>query len=135
MLKILPDPVSPQPLTAGPLVLEESQRSKRAAPKPPIVRYVGFRSTDAGREYTLQVCDLVEPRLFVLLIPHAAFTAHQARFQDAPDLCCRKLNRALLHDPDLQPGAGFVVSAEELLDYRQLRESPPITRVRRAPAR
>lgn len=95
---------------------------KRAEPlraRPPALQYVGFRTTAAGREYTLCASGGLEPRMFVVLIPSEAFASHTARFQDGPDLCFRRLRRELTDDPDLLPGAGLVLTTEELLDYVQ----------------
>jgi hypothetical protein len=96
-----------------------------ASPRPVSVRYLGFRSADDGREYTLRVDGAGEPRVFVLVIPHAAFVSRQTRFQDAPDLCYTKLQRELAKDPNLLPGR-LLVTAADLADYRELqtRRSP-----------
>ena len=102
--------------------------------RPLIVRYLGFHATAEGRAYTLEASGGESPRRFVLTIPHAAFLAHEARFQDAPDLCSRKLTRALECDPDLLP-ADFLVTAEELTDYRIRRDAPSPKSVRRAASR
>ncbi len=74
--------------------------------------------------------DRGEPRFFVVLIPHEAFASRQARFQDAPDLCFAKLQRELLANPDLAPGASLVFTAQELLDYRTVRDHRPPGRQR-----
>jgi hypothetical protein len=73
-----------------------------------------------------------EPRLFVVLIPHEAFASHQARFQDAPDLCFAKLQRELLANPDLAPGDSLVLTTQELQDYRTARDHRPPGRQRRS---
>jgi hypothetical protein len=88
----------------------------------PIVRYVGFRSTTNGREYTMQVSDGLSSRSFVLIISHQAFASRQARFQDAPDVCSGKLRRELAADPDLLPCDSMAVTAQDLLDYKDTRE-------------
>jgi hypothetical protein len=91
-------------------------------PRQPAVRYLGFEITAEGREYSLQVTNGLEPRTFVLLVTHEAFASRQARFQDAPDLCYRKMGRELGLDPDLLPGARLQLTPEELLDYRSARD-------------
>jgi hypothetical protein len=83
----------------------------------PIVRYVGFRSTDHGREYVMQVSEGLSTRSFVLLIPHHAFASKQARFQDGPDLCSGKLRRELAVDPDLPGNDSIAVTAQDLVEY------------------
>jgi hypothetical protein len=84
----------------------------------PVVRYMGFRATTHGREYTLRVSDVERSREFVLLISHQAFAGNEARFQDGPDVCSVKLRRVLAADPDLPAGEGITVTAHDLLDYR-----------------
>jgi hypothetical protein len=84
----------------------------------PIVRYVGFRSTARGREYTMRVGDGVSTREFVLVISHQAFAAREARFQDAPDVCSGKLRRELAVDPGLVPGDSMAVTTQDLQEYR-----------------
>lgn len=91
----------------------------------PHIRYLGFVSTDAGREYTLRATGAGEARLFVMVIPHQAFASRQARFQDAPDLCCAKLTRVLAAEADdPQPGSRLDFTVEELLEYRVARAAP-----------
>jgi hypothetical protein len=87
-------------------------------PRLPIVRYMGFRATAAGREYTMQVVDGASLREFVLLITHNSFAAREARFQDAPDVCSGLLRRALVADPELVPGACMAVTSQQLLAYQ-----------------
>jgi len=97
------------------------------------IRYMGFRSTGDGREYTLRVEGEGDPRVFVILIPHAAFSERQARFQDAPDLCYAKLQRELTLDATLAPGKMLVLTAADLADYRDLQTKRSPERKRRRP--
>ncbi len=92
---------------------------------------MGFEITPEGREYALQVTSEIEPRTFVLLITHQAFASRQVRFQDAPDLCYRKLGRDLLADPDLPEDKRIKVTVDELLDYQHAHESGTPGRKRR----
>jgi len=96
--------------------------------RPAAVRYLGFESTNEGREYTLRVDGEGEGRVFVFVVTHAAFAARQARFQDAPDLCFAKLQRELAAQPALAPGSRFVLTSAELAQYRS-------TQTKRAPER
>ena len=105
----------------------------RALARQPIVRYVGFRSTARGREYTMRVSDVQSSRDFVLLISHQSFAANEARFQDAPDVCSGKLRRELAADPDLLPGDGIAVTHQDLLDYRNSHLSSTEKRARTRP--
>jgi hypothetical protein len=99
-----------------------------------IVRYVGFRATTRGREYTMHVADGLSSREFVLLITHQAFADREARFQDAPDVCSGKLRRVLAADPSLMPGDCMAVTAQDLLDYRGDHSSPLKKRERAKPS-
>jgi hypothetical protein len=101
--------------------------------RPESVRYLGFESASDGRRYKLQVGAGSEARVFVFVIPHAAFTAREARFQDAPDLCFARLQRELATDADLVPGPPLVLTSVDFADYRD-RQSKGSERKRRRPA-
>jgi hypothetical protein len=101
--------------------------------RPAFVRYLGFEATDAGREYSLSVETDGERRLFVIVIPHAAFAAHRARFQDGPDLCFAKLQRELAADPAFAPRAALVVTDGDLAHYRDSQAKRVPDRKRRSP--
>lgn len=89
----------------------------------PTISYAGFATTREGREYSLRVSDGLQPRTFVMLIPHAAFAAREVRFQDAPDICFARLQRELVADPELLPDTTkLVLSAADLLDYKASHE-------------
>ncbi len=99
------------------------------------MRYMGFESTKVGREYTLRVDGEGEPRVFVFVISHAAFSAKEARFQDAPDLCFAKLQRELLGEAAPVPGSRFVLSSTDLAQYRETQtKRPPERKPRPVPA-
>ena len=100
--------------------------SRASKPRLALIRYVGFKCTDAGREYSLQVFGEGDPRLFTFVIPHAAFADKTARFQDAPDLCFAKLQRELAADALPTSGVTCVLTAADLAEYRdaQARRSP-----------
>jgi hypothetical protein len=131
-----PDPAvaSAPPETPPGVAVPAAGRDERK-PRPPTVRYLGFRTTSEGREYTLSVADGLSSRVFVLLITHGAFASRETRFQDAPDLCFAKLHRELAADPHLVPGGSLRFTARELLDYRDARERRAPTTPRSRPAR
>jgi hypothetical protein len=103
--------------------------------KTPTICYLGFRATADGREYALRVTDGLEPRFFVLLITHEAFATHEARYQDAPDLCFSKLLRDLEADPDLVPAPRLELTVRELREYSTARDRRPPGPKRREPRR
>ncbi len=119
------DPGSPAATATAP------REEAAAGPRHPIVRYVGFRCTDSGREYTMRVSEGLSSRRFVLLITHQAFASREVRFQDAPDVCSAKLRRALAADPDLLASESMALTAQDLLDYR-VAHNPPSPSSRRA---
>jgi hypothetical protein len=96
------------------------------AERPSTVRYLGFCNTDLGRAYELRVDVAGTPRTITVTIPHAAFVAKKARFQDAPELCFAKLQRALAEHAELPDGLELVIGLEELAEYRdaQSRRGP-----------
>lgn len=122
-----PDPGEPA------LPAEEIPAAPAPRRRPVAVSYLGFRVTEDGREYSLRAECESEPRHFVMLIPHAAFLAHQARFQDAPGLCFAKLERELAADPGFAPASRLVLTDAELLAGVKAREAPPVLRKRRPP--
>ena len=103
-------------------------------PRPPSIRYLGFRATAEGREYSLQVNGEGEPRLFLFFIGHPVFASRQLSFQDAPDLCYARMQGDLIADPELLPGPCRELTAGDLIDYHRARQSPASGRRRRASA-
>jgi hypothetical protein len=130
--EIPPNGPTPRPDAAPPVIAgDDKPARKRPAP---MVRYVGFRTTTEGREYTLQVTSEAEPRIFVLLIPHQAFADRKLSFQDAPAFCFTRLQRDLVADPDLAPGIRRLMTGDELREYREETAPHPPVRKRRRPS-
>jgi hypothetical protein len=87
--------------------------------------YVGFSVNELTREYRLRVTTMgTEARNFTVAIPNKAFLAHRVRYQDAPDICFLKLQRALAAHAEL-PGARLTVTASELEEYRESHAARP----------
>jgi hypothetical protein len=110
----------PTPRPASPREIRSREAQLRAR-----IHYVGFRTTEAGREYTLHAIG-TSPRTFVVLITHRAFATGQARFQDGPDICCAKLSRVLAQEAPGAPDSGrqLEFTKEELLEYRDAHSGP-----------
>lgn len=91
-----------------------------------LVQYVGFECTPEAREYVLHVTSGDGSRRFTVSIPHAAFAAHRARYQDAPDICFLKLQRELAAHDNRPEEDHMRVTDAELEAYReaQARRSP-----------
>jgi hypothetical protein len=83
------------------------------------LEYVGFVTQGTQREYTLR---LRRPgnddQDFILAVPLEAFLTRRARFQDAPDICFRKLQRDLAASPEALPPLFQSVTDAELEAYR-----------------
>ena len=89
------------------------------------IRYLGFESTDAGRDYALLVRQGEDSARVTVRIPHTAFAGHLTRYQDAPDICFLKVQHELaLHD-NQAPIHTLVVSDIELAAYRTAHEKTP----------
>lgn len=104
-----------------------ASRGHHADAKAPVVRYLGFKTTHEGREYSLRATDELQTRLFVVLISHEHFASRGARFQDGPDLCFTKLEHELAAEPALAAGSRLVMTPRDLLAYRT-RERTPASR-------
>jgi len=122
-------------LTAGDRTARLGARGPRSLPvnRPESVRYLGFESATDGRRYKLQVGAGDGARVFVFVIPHAAFAAREARFQDAPDLCFARLQRELESDAALVPGPPLVLTSVDFADYRDRQAKGSGERKRRRP--
>jgi hypothetical protein len=84
-----------------------------------IIQYTGFEAKALVREYTFSVREAAsEPREFTLTIPNEAFDSHRMRYQDAPDICSRKLQRELAASANHPPTTHLCVTEAELDDYR-----------------
>lgn len=103
---------------------------------PARIEYLGFSTRETSREYRLRVqASAGDFRDFTLAIPCSAFLDHRVRYQDAPEICFLKLQRALGDSADGLPSAQLAVSDAELEEYRvahapkptQRRPKPPVT--------
>ncbi|HXJ96071.1 MAG TPA: hypothetical protein VMT20_24795 [Terriglobia bacterium] len=83
------------------------------------IQYVGFQLRERGREYLYRVLDpRQKPREFGFTILNQAFTVKRVPYQDAADLCYKKLQRALAGD-GTEPPRHSVVSDQDLEEYLQ----------------
>ena len=89
------------------------------------IRYVGFVSTLAGRDYTLLVRQGELSAPVTVRIPHAAFSGHLTRYQDAPDICFLKVQSELALHENQPPVETLVVTDLELAAYRTAHEKVP----------
>ncbi len=84
-----------------------------------IVQYVGFVTNAGGRAYNFLVREATsEPREFTLTIASEAFDSRRVRFQDAADICSRKLHSEMDIHANHPPQTSYRISDAELQDYR-----------------
>jgi hypothetical protein len=84
-----------------------------------IVQYVGFEAKALVREYSFIVRRaLNETSEFTLTIGNEAFGSRRVRFQDAPEICSRRLHRELAVFGDQPPQAHYRINETDLDDYR-----------------
>jgi hypothetical protein len=90
-----------------------------------ILQYLGFVSQPLDREYSFSVREPAsEPRVYTVTIANAAFDAHRARFQDAPDICSLRLRRELAASGNQLALTHFSITDTELEDYRGAHTAP-----------
>ena len=98
------------------------------------VEYVGFRTSERDRSYTLRLWTAAaESCDYVVVIPNEAFLAHRVRYQDAPEICFLKLQRELAGRNEGMTGGRLDVTDADLEDYRLAHA--PKTAGRRQPGR
>jgi hypothetical protein len=90
----------------------------------PQVEYVGFITGTKAREYTLRVRRGDESMEVVLAIPNQAFLDHRVRFQDGPEICFLKLQKALVAGDGPLPGR-LSIDDSELEEYRTAHAPKP----------
>lgn len=85
-----------------------------------LIQYVGFEAKAVRREYSYRIVDPRSgERTVVLTIANEAFLARRVRYQDAPEICYRKLQRELEAETTEHPMAKrFAVSDTDLSEYQ-----------------
>lgn len=83
------------------------------------VQYMGFEAKALVREYSFLVRQaLNETREFTLAILNEAFNSRRVRYQDAPEICSRRLHRELAAFANYPPETHYCISEIELDEYR-----------------
>jgi hypothetical protein len=87
------------------------------------IQYLGFQTKSRGRDYLYRVTDpKSESREFRFTISNQAFAEKRVPYQDAADLCYRKLQKALGLETSERPLPGHsTLSNQELDEYREKR--------------
>jgi hypothetical protein len=91
-----------------------------------VLQYVGFETKGAVREYafTCRASNGASLDYFVT-IANDAFVAHRVRYQDAPDVCSRRLRREFATQVDHPSSTRFAVTDAELANYRDAHAPKP----------
>lgn len=90
------------------------------------MQYTGFESKNQGREYGFQVRFAAEDvRDFTVTITVEAFDSRRVRFQDAPDVCSLRLKRELTANMDCPSNTNFLITNNDLDEYRMSHGSKP----------
>jgi hypothetical protein len=87
--------------------------------QPIVLQYLGFETKGALREYAFSLRGLGgESSNYFVTIANEAFSAHRARYQDAPAICSLRLQREFASQAALPPSSTFSVTDAELADYK-----------------
>jgi hypothetical protein len=87
--------------------------------QPIVLQYLGFETKGVLREYTFSLRGLGgESSNYFVTIPNEAFSAHRARYQDAPAICSIRLHREFASQAGHPPSSTFSVTDDELAEYR-----------------
>jgi hypothetical protein len=96
------------------------------------VEYMGFKSLESAREYRLRVHQGASVLQDVtIVIANSAFLTKLVRYQDGPELCFHKLQRAVASSTETMPDRLYVSDAD-LADYaaahapKPTRRKPPV---------
>lgn len=84
-----------------------------------VLQYLGFETKGAVREYAFSLRGLAgESSSYFVTIPNEAFSAHRARYQDAPAICSIRLRREFATEAAHPASSTFSVTDAELADYK-----------------
>jgi hypothetical protein len=94
---------------------------------------VGFAETAGAREYRLRIRQGAEAHEFTVIVSHEAFLSHRLRYQDGPEVCFMKLQRALVDGAGALPTGALAVTEADLEAFKtahapkaKTRRRPPI---------
>jgi hypothetical protein len=100
----------------------------------PRPQYLGFSVNEKTREYRLAVNRLgEESRQFTVAISNRAFLSNRVRYQDAPEICFLKLQRALDASNEESPPASHMTVTNAELDEYKTAHSPKSNKNRPKP--
>lgn len=86
--------------------------------QPIVLQYLGFETKGAFREYAFNLRGPGgESSPYFVTISNEAFSAHRARYQDAPAICSLRLQREFASQAALPPFSTILVTDAELAHY------------------
>ena len=87
--------------------------------QPIVLQYLGFETKGALREYAFSLRGHGgESSSYFVTIPNEAFSAHRARYQDAPAICSIRLHREFATQAGHPASSTFSVTDAELAAYK-----------------
>jgi len=90
-----------------------------------VVQYVGCQAKAMFREYTFAVREVAcETLNYTVTIENEAFVSHRARYQDAPEICSKRLHRELDTHANHPPTTHFCVTDAELANFQDSLPKP-----------
>ncbi len=103
-----------------------SVRNGGLVDQPIVLQYLGFENKGALREYAFSLRGLRgKSSNYFVTISNDAFLAHRARYQDAPAICSIRLRREFASKVDLPSSFTFLVTDEELAEYKDAHTPKP----------
>jgi len=94
------------------------------------VEYLGFTAKALAREYRLRIHRGDEVHDFMVAVPNEAFLKHRLKYQDGPEVCFLKLQRALADGEGTLPDAELAITESDLEAYRVAHTPKKKTRAR-----
>src|SRR5437588_10369519 len=87
--------------------------------QPIVLQYLGFETKGALREYAFSLRGHGgESSSYFVTIPNEAFSAHRARYQDAPAICSIRLHREFATQAGHPASSTFSVTDAALAAYK-----------------
>jgi hypothetical protein len=90
-----------------------------------LLEYLGFRTTEGGRDYLLRTRLDHEIHGYTVHIGNEAFASGRARFQDGPEISYVKVRDELAAHENGVIGDVFTIDDAELASYRETHTRQP----------
>jgi hypothetical protein len=90
-----------------------------------LLEYLGFRTTEEGRDYLLRTRLDDQVHAYTVRIAHEAFAAGRARFQDGPEISYVKVRDELAAHESGPIEDVFTINDADLAAYREAHSRQP----------